>query len=411
MSDEPGTIVPTAVIAAVDGDLPCFFCGYNLRSLALDGVCPECGKTVQEGIRRGWLVFADRGWLARLRTGVTIILWLLLAAILSYIGFVMYMMSMALASVATGPPDPFAFLVAMVVFGLGVSIVWLVSVWYLTTPEPVAGQGPQQSTLATWTRILNVISLCSTVLLVVAFASTGWGIADTATGYPVPPVASLLLLPSIAGGLAGAVGFLLLLIHMRRVARRDSKKGLGKLMTFLVWGAVVMAGVWATAMLFFVGFAGRMAAFTTGPTTTMPVTITGSPAVRARLTALGYLPPTTLPTTAPVATTSPAKQTGAGAAGPVVDNGTIVINGPPWGSPSVTQAAATTMPAGPAAGAPPMPFGGGFMVFMGTMCVTELLAFAWFVAGVVGLFWFRSVFNRAIRENAANVLLAANRPT
>jgi uncharacterized repeat protein (TIGR04138 family) len=34
----------------IDGDLPCLECGYNLRSLASDGRCPECGLEVADSV-------------------------------------------------------------------------------------------------------------------------------------------------------------------------------------------------------------------------------------------------------------------------------------------------------------------------------------------------------------------------
>jgi len=38
--------------AVVDGDLPCFRCGYNVRGLASDGQCPECAASIAETLRR-----------------------------------------------------------------------------------------------------------------------------------------------------------------------------------------------------------------------------------------------------------------------------------------------------------------------------------------------------------------------
>ena len=76
--------VPLAMPAFVDVDLPCFFCGYNLRSLGLTAICPECGHPVQESIRHGWLGYADPAWLGKLRTGITIPLWMILAAVVLY---------------------------------------------------------------------------------------------------------------------------------------------------------------------------------------------------------------------------------------------------------------------------------------------------------------------------------------
>lgn len=74
MAEKPEPVVPVAVPGTVGIDLPCFTCGYNLRSLAIDGVCTECGKPVQHTLRGTWLILADKQWLRRLLRGITILL-------------------------------------------------------------------------------------------------------------------------------------------------------------------------------------------------------------------------------------------------------------------------------------------------------------------------------------------------
>jgi len=63
----------------VDCDLSCVSCGYNLRTLSLAGVCPECGQPVFKSIRRG-LHEADLNWLRTVRLGATILAWTWVAA-------------------------------------------------------------------------------------------------------------------------------------------------------------------------------------------------------------------------------------------------------------------------------------------------------------------------------------------
>ena len=36
----------------VQEDLPCVYCGYNLRGLALSGKCPECGGSIWDALLR-----------------------------------------------------------------------------------------------------------------------------------------------------------------------------------------------------------------------------------------------------------------------------------------------------------------------------------------------------------------------
>jgi hypothetical protein len=75
----------------IDLDVPCAGCGYNLRTLPRDGVCPECGKSIAQSwyaysIRRadlGQLRESGLPWLRAMREGVTIAL---VAFVLSLFG-------------------------------------------------------------------------------------------------------------------------------------------------------------------------------------------------------------------------------------------------------------------------------------------------------------------------------------
>ncbi len=67
-------IEPAAVdIDRVNEDLPCAECGYNLRTLALDASCPECGMSVLISARGDRLATAPADWLKRLKWGAKLL--------------------------------------------------------------------------------------------------------------------------------------------------------------------------------------------------------------------------------------------------------------------------------------------------------------------------------------------------
>lgn len=73
-STTPATPTEADRPTIVDFDLECHACGYNLRSLAWNSVCTECGRavavsTLPEGFR-----FAGRRYGARTALGVRILL-------------------------------------------------------------------------------------------------------------------------------------------------------------------------------------------------------------------------------------------------------------------------------------------------------------------------------------------------
>lgn len=50
-------------------DLPCLHCGYNLRTLASEGRCPECGHPVMESLRARYLWQSPPSWVENIATG------------------------------------------------------------------------------------------------------------------------------------------------------------------------------------------------------------------------------------------------------------------------------------------------------------------------------------------------------
>ncbi len=63
----------------IDADLLCARCGYNLRTLPPESVCPECAHPVRESRRPRRLQHADVKWLRTVRWGV----WLAMVAYLA----------------------------------------------------------------------------------------------------------------------------------------------------------------------------------------------------------------------------------------------------------------------------------------------------------------------------------------
>jgi hypothetical protein len=49
-------------VSVVEEDLSCFRCGYNLRSLQPEGVCPECGEEVKVSLPGRTLAVAEARW-------------------------------------------------------------------------------------------------------------------------------------------------------------------------------------------------------------------------------------------------------------------------------------------------------------------------------------------------------------
>lgn len=57
----------------VAGDLPCARCDYNLNTLPITGICPECELPISESLRPDRLIFADQHWLNSIKRGIVLI--------------------------------------------------------------------------------------------------------------------------------------------------------------------------------------------------------------------------------------------------------------------------------------------------------------------------------------------------
>jgi hypothetical protein len=188
---------------ALDVDLLCTRCEYNLRDLELTGNCPECGDTIRGSYERMLarnaslpdpLSQADSSWLKQVREGV---LWLLVAyLVIVLIGLV--------------PGAMFAWKTKKRAAVLGIVCArWVLEcfgVWKIATPEH---RGEKQSFARQILRF-GAVSLLVTVL--------PWWTRDQ-------PLQSILMFFAVFG-LLGIVATPCLYLVLARLARRAGCRGL-----------------------------------------------------------------------------------------------------------------------------------------------------------------------------------------
>ncbi|MFQ5429965.1 MAG: hypothetical protein ACE5E1_06610 [Phycisphaerae bacterium] len=342
-TENPASVAQAARIPL---DVPCGICGYNLRSLEMTARCPECGNAIADSLRRGRLMFADPAWLGRLRTGITNTLWIVLAVV------VLIVAGVAALTFATAVGKNTTLLDAgLLLSGVGFTTIWLFNLRYLTTPEPEPGSTgrARRSRLARWIIGLQLVSVLTytpyiLVMLVILFRS--------------PDSTRAFIATSILGAVSIAfqnLSFFLLLIYMRRIARRETRKGLGKLITFLTWGQAGMAALGVIS----IGIA-------------LKTPVAATPTTAAVFATLGYTP---------------------GAPGTASGNPGIALTQPV--TIKMTTAAPTPRP--------PLAFLSGLLSTIAFMVLLQLFVLTWLVCAVVALFWFRSALTRAIRHNAVHL--------
>lgn len=153
------TDMPTAKPeSAIDRDLPCVRCGYNLRTLALDGLCPECGTRVALTITLGAELANSRpGYVARLAVACRL---LFLSRMLGFA---------ALMLVIVGQSDTLGLLAAAALTGM--TILYAAGTWLLAAREH-----PELPPELKWSvcclKLLSIALIVGTVLFWLGIWST-----------------------------------------------------------------------------------------------------------------------------------------------------------------------------------------------------------------------------------------------
>ncbi len=232
----------------IQTDIPCSQCGYNLRGQAREGRCPECGSAVMEAFRRGQLTYADRDWLIRVRSGVNLVFWGIACSII----FMCICMIVAAwyfgqraphFNPALPPSAPSWIQIPAPLLGLAATFYMLAVVVRLAAPEPRAGDaGPTQRTGRARTIVrlawFCVISHIISTPIVWLFGPDPANPASISTAWMVYSVVL-----GVVFNVIYIIGFILLMLHLRDIARRDISPSLGKLFTVVMWSsAFAIAG-------------------------------------------------------------------------------------------------------------------------------------------------------------------------
>jgi hypothetical protein len=203
--------------AIVDTDVFCRRCGYNIRGLHLEGLCPECATPVHVSLHGDLLRFSDPQWLLMLTRGIS----LLFYGILVVVGAIVCQ-RIVLNSIVHPSIRNAALIIA--------SFVPVGGVWLLTTPDPShAGE----SAYGRWRRLTRIL-----LLIVLAAA-----ILYSATKkMPLPPeIHGSLLLITALGSIASIGGIVALLNFIRGLGRRLPDESIERLAGWLMYACPIAA--------------------------------------------------------------------------------------------------------------------------------------------------------------------------
>lgn len=239
---------PLARGFALETDVPCARCSYNLRGLTADMNCPECGTPVSRSSMGNWLRFADPVWVGKLRQGMSLKLWniafgLLLGVVAGVFGAVF------------GGAEVAGMLMAL--FG---GLLGALAVFYITAPEPTVGAVEETVTLRKAIRAAVVAGLAFNVLQ-----------QSRVLAGRMP----LLILLGLISGATGLVVYVGEMVYLRRFALRIPDATLAG-----TTGTVLKGHIAATILLMVAGVLVGISLLTSG----LPAAFSGSVSVSASST-------------------------------------------------------------------------------------------------------------------------------
>ncbi len=143
-SDAAGAGAAPTPDPATGGTLPatlspdgrfCIGCAYMLTGLAWEGVCPECGTSIALSVREPTLANADRAYITRIRSGLSLVLGGTMTILFFFAAKLMYGTAMHFLGAGPGPAA-----VEVVTQCLGLLILFVVMAGYWKYTEPDPGQ-------------------------------------------------------------------------------------------------------------------------------------------------------------------------------------------------------------------------------------------------------------------------------
>ncbi len=176
---------------------------------------------------------------------------------------------------ASGAISMAATMAGVALVGFSTSLVVVIGVWWMTTPNPARTEDEQGITARTLARWCIAAQLLSSPLQMTSQRGMGFAAAGTTT-----PAQTILMLAGLIVQIAVIVGYLAGRVYLRRLALRIPQPGLAQQTSVVTWGygCVAVAG---TGFLFAMVVVSTVAGGGAGPAfgVTMGVVALGSCAI------------------------------------------------------------------------------------------------------------------------------------
>jgi hypothetical protein len=208
----------------IDQDCHCVSCGYNLRGLNPNSICPECATPIGRSAHGDFLRFSDPTWVETLAEGMQ---WIVAGILVSIV--VGGCVGGGVSALGAAGGNTQAVTLFMALLGLGISLIYFVGYWKVTAPDP-AKMDP--STAIDARQIVRFWAISSVIL--------------TPVGHFLPP--SLDVLPisiMVIGGAIDIAGTIAAFLYAIMLAQRVPDLRLAGQTRIVMWGTII----WATLIL------------------------------------------------------------------------------------------------------------------------------------------------------------------
>ncbi len=311
MSEPPREAIPISgprdTPEHIAEDVLCKQCGYNLRTLSTESVCPECGTAVRHSLVGFYLRFAPLVWVRRVRRGLSILILSILLQVLAGLVVAAWVVVQTLPALSSGPPPsgglPFDMqhTVALgTLLGIPVAVLQIVGLLLLTArnPEQPPDQGP--APVRVWIR--------RSLWLYAAAPLLSWAMVLPESLIGAESRTWLAVISQPVETAALAVVAVLLCRHLGQLMARVPRPGLVQYARVVFWGFLISVGVLVFGQVLNLSLTGRMMGATQGflampgtPTTATTTTAVTSQSATAPAVSETALPAGRALTTAPTA--------------------------------------------------------------------------------------------------------------
>lgn len=185
--------------ATVETDLPCRKCAYNLRGLASEGRCPECGSAIGLSLQGDLLRYSDPAWVRTLKRGVSTIILAIVIMVFVVIASIFVAVARS-ASIST---------LTWVAGTIAAYACYLIGSWMLTTPDP---SGIGENEYGTARKIIRIT-------LAIGVADSGIDLIPALINLQ-PSLRMMLQAAGILASICGVIGTVAQLQYLERLALR-----------------------------------------------------------------------------------------------------------------------------------------------------------------------------------------------